>query len=102
VIVNRLDRKKVSLTVTATLANGTHPTLSSVDLIILPLYRKPNAETAWVTVPITGSTATFFLSGPDADLAGDLSVPDRGGDAWARVVDNGETDVKFVERIELH
>jgi hypothetical protein len=101
VIVNRLDRKKVSLTVTATLANGTHPTLSSVDLVILPLYHKPNVHTQWLPIPVTGSTATFFLSGPDAELESDLLVPELGGDVWARVVDNGETDVKFVERVEL-
>lgn len=100
-IINRMDRKRVTLTVTATEGDGSSVLLTSVDYAVLRPYRRPTGATVWKSAALSGNAVSFFLSGPDAEELGDVIIPTGGGDVWIRVIQSDESDHKFVERVEL-
>lgn len=100
-VINRLARKRVYMTVTAVRVDGHRPVLTEVEVAVLPRYRKPIPQTIWTTCPLVDDTAVLWLAGPDVDEPGDILVTGRGIDLWVRVHDNNETDLAFVERVEF-
>jgi hypothetical protein len=99
--INRLARKEVFLTVYAVRASGIRVDLTEVDIVAMPIYRKPILATTWSTLPLIDDETSFFVAGPDADEPGDVVVSRRGIDLWIRVHDGSETDLAFVERLTL-
>ena len=87
------------VTVTATLANGSPATLTGVNMAIVPPGASPNHATPWLAASYSNGVASILVAGPEYQNppGNALVVPPVGGDLWAQVVDNPETDAKLVD-----
>lgn len=93
------------ITVTALLSNGDPATLTGVDVALVAAGARPGALTTWVASSYAAGVARVLLVGslavPTSPPPYRLSVPDVGGDLWARVTDNPEIVVALVAHIEM-
>jgi hypothetical protein len=81
---SRIDRRPVTITVTATNPDGTPATLAAVDVALLPAASGPTGGTAWTTTDFADGAFEVLVAGPDADPAGALVIPRRGGCFWIK------------------
>lgn len=95
----RISRKYVEVDVSALLADGAPATLTGADVALInpPL----TGATEWTAVDFADGVARFLVAGPDADPTGAFVLPDGGAYVYLRVVDNPETDVARVGRINV-
>lgn len=98
-ILSRIARKYVRVTVTATLADGSAAELDGVDAALLGPDGRPDAATVWTPATYADGVVSLLLAGPDADPAGALVVPADGAALWLRTVDYPETDVARIDRV---
>lgn len=101
----RVSAKFADITVVATKADGTPATIAGVAVAIVPPGSTPTATTVWVAANWVSPVAQVLLVGPLATPTSPppyaLTVPAVGGDLWAQVVDNPESDAALVDHIEL-
>src|SRR3954465_7165799 len=96
----RIACKYVDVPVPAALSNGEPATLPGVDVAIVPAGESPNTSTTWAASEYAAGAATVMLAGPHATNPPPAAIvlTDPGGDLWARVVDQPETDAAMIER----
>lgn len=81
---SRIDRRPVTITITATNADTTAATIAAIQVALLPVDRKPTAATTWKAVEYAGGKAEVLLAGPDADPTGALVIPTSGARLWIK------------------
>jgi hypothetical protein len=96
----RISRKYVHIPVTATLADGNPAPLAGVDVTLLPVNHRPDADTAWTAADYADGVGTVLIAGPDADPDGALPLA-ADADLWIRVTDTPEVDAVKVTRMSM-
>lgn len=99
--ISPIDRQYASISVQATLADGTAATLDAVDVAVLSRGRSPDASTSWTAATAAGDLWQIMLAGPYADPTDAIVVPLNGADLWLRVTDTPEIQAVLVERISV-
>lgn len=99
--ISPIDRQYASITVNATMPDGTPATLDGVDVALLTRHRTPDGDTTWTPATASGDLWRVLLAGPYASSTGAIVVPLNGGDLWLRVTDSPEVQATLVERITV-
>lgn len=104
-VLPKVTTKLAHITPTITLYDGTPASASGMDVAIIPPGTTPTALTTWVAALWDGTKGVVLLIGPAATVASPpsyhLNIPATGGDLWARILDNPETDAALIDHIEL-
>lgn len=92
---SRIDRRPVTVTITATNADSTPAVLDSVHVGLLPFSKKsPTATDQWLATDyevlppdangVVRGRFDVLVAGPDANTAGALVLPPGGGRLWIK------------------
>lgn len=81
---SRIDRRPVTITVTAINPDGTPATLDAIDVALLAPAASPTQGTAWKTTNFANGALEVLVAGPNADPDGALVIPTRGGRFWIK------------------
>lgn len=99
--MTRIDRVPVTVTVTATNADGSAGTVTGLDVAAVPTSGGPDASTKWRATTFATGTGSFTLSGPDADPTGAVAIPAAGAALYVRDTGADHTQATLAGRVSI-